>query len=90
MPHASCPDQCIPDRLCESDANPRSPRHPCREHALPEGYRHRANRFAPGYEDSFRMALQAGVKIASGSDQGPSRGAALLEIEFLIFAACGW
>jgi imidazolonepropionase-like amidohydrolase len=33
------------------------------------------------------MALQAGVKIASGSDQGPPREAALLEIEFL--ARCG-
>jgi len=54
---------------------------------LPDGYRQRANRFAPGHEDSFRMALAAGVKIASGSDQGPPRQAALLEIEFL--ARCG-
>ncbi|HSF32143.1 MAG TPA: amidohydrolase family protein [Candidatus Tectomicrobia bacterium] len=57
--------------------------HYCQEHVLPDGYRQRANRFAPGHEDSFRMALQAGVKIASGSDQGPPRQAALLEIEFL-------
>jgi imidazolonepropionase-like amidohydrolase len=61
--------------------------HYCQEHVLPDGYRQRANRFAPGHEDSFRMALQAGVKIASGSDQGPPREAALLEIEFL--ARCG-
>jgi imidazolonepropionase-like amidohydrolase len=61
--------------------------HYCQEHVLPEGYRQRANRFAPGHEDSFRMALQAGVKIASGSDQGPPCQAALLEIEFL--ARCG-
>ena len=33
------------------------------------------------------MALAAGVKIASGSDQGPPREAALLEIELL--ARCG-
>ena len=33
------------------------------------------------------MALAAGVRIASGSDQGPPREAALLEIEFL--ARCG-
>jgi imidazolonepropionase-like amidohydrolase len=59
----------------------------CQEHVLPDGYRQRANHFAPGHKDSFRMALQAGVKIASGSDQGPPREAALLEIEFL--ARCG-
>src|SRR5262245_3055981 len=55
----------------------------CQEHVLPDGYRQRANRFAPDHEDSFRMALAAGVKIASGSDQGPPREAALLEIELL-------
>jgi imidazolonepropionase-like amidohydrolase len=59
----------------------------CEHHVLPDGYRERANRFAPGHEDSLRMALQAGVKIASGSDQGPPREAALLEIESL--ARCG-
>jgi imidazolonepropionase-like amidohydrolase len=61
--------------------------HYCQEHMLPDGYRQRANRFAPGHEDSFQMALAAGVKIASGSDQGPPRQAALLEIEYL--ARCG-
>jgi imidazolonepropionase-like amidohydrolase len=61
--------------------------HYCQEHVLPDGYRQRANRFAPGHEDSFRMALAAGVKIASGSDQGPPREASLLEIECL--ARCG-
>jgi imidazolonepropionase-like amidohydrolase len=55
----------------------------CAEHVLPDGFRERANRFAPDHEDSFRMALVAGVKISSGSDQGPPREAALLEIEFL-------
>jgi imidazolonepropionase-like amidohydrolase len=59
----------------------------CAQHVLPDGYRARANRFAPGHEESFRMALQAGVKIASGSDQGPPREAALLEIECL--TRCG-
>ncbi len=59
----------------------------CQEHVLPDAYRQRANRFAPGHEESFRMALAAGVKIASGSDQGPPREAALLEIELL--ARCG-
>ena len=59
----------------------------CAEHVLPDGYRERANRFAPDHEASFRLALAAGVKIASGSDQGPPREAALLEIELL--ARCG-
>ncbi len=59
----------------------------CHEHVLPEVFRERANTFAPCHEDSFRLALQAGVKIASGSDQGPPQEAALLEIEFL--ARCG-
>jgi imidazolonepropionase-like amidohydrolase len=61
----------------------------CQEHVLPDGYRQRANRFAPGHEESFRMALQAGIKIASGSDQGPPRQAALLEIEFLASRGLG-
>jgi imidazolonepropionase-like amidohydrolase len=61
----------------------------CAEHVLPDGFRERANRFAPDHEDSFRMALEAGVKIASGSDQGPPCEAALLEIEFLARAGLG-
>jgi imidazolonepropionase-like amidohydrolase len=61
----------------------------CTEHVLPDGFRERANRFAPGHEDSFRMARDAGVKIASGSDQGPPREAALLEIELLARAGLG-
>jgi imidazolonepropionase-like amidohydrolase len=55
----------------------------CRAHRLPDGFRERANRFAPDHEASFRMALAAGVRIASGSDQGPPREAALLEIELM-------
>jgi imidazolonepropionase-like amidohydrolase len=55
----------------------------CAEHVLPDGFRARANRFAPDHETSFRLAREAGVKIASGSDQGPPREAALLEIELL-------
>ena len=61
----------------------------CAEHVLPDGFRERANRFAPDHEDSFRMAQEAGVKIASGSDQGPPREAALLDIEFLSRAGLG-
>lgn len=61
----------------------------CAEHVLPEAYRERANRFAPDHEDSFRMAREAGVTIASGSDQGPPREAALLEIEFLARVGLG-
>jgi imidazolonepropionase-like amidohydrolase len=61
----------------------------CAEHVLPEAYRERANRFAPDHENSFRMAREAGVKIASGSDQGPPREAALLEIEFLARVGLG-
>jgi len=61
----------------------------CVEHVLPDGFRERANRFAPDHEDSFRMARAAGVKIASGSDQGPPREAALLEIELLARAGLG-
>ena len=59
----------------------------CREHPLPEEFRGRANRYAPDHEESLRIALDAGVKVASGSDQGPPREAALLEIELL--ARCG-
>jgi len=55
----------------------------CAEHVLPDGFREQANRFASDHEASFRVALAAGVKISSGSDQGPSREAALLEIELL-------
>jgi imidazolonepropionase-like amidohydrolase len=55
----------------------------CAEHVLPDGFRERANRFAPDHETSFRLAREAGVKIASGSDQGPPAQAALLEIELL-------
>src|SRR5262249_36273639 len=61
----------------------------CAEHVLPDGFRERANRFAPDHEDSFRMARAAGVKIASGSDQGPPREAALLEIELLARTGLG-
>ena len=61
----------------------------CAEHVLPDGFRERANRFAPDHEDSFRMARAAGVKIASGSDQGPPCEAALLEIEFLARVGLG-
>src|SRR5262249_52940918 len=55
----------------------------CAEHVLPDGFRERANRFAPDHEASFRLAREAGVRIASGSDQGPPCEAALLEIELL-------
>ena len=61
----------------------------CAEHVLPDGFRERANRFAPNHEDSFRIARAAGVKIASGSDQGPPREAALLEIDFLARTGLG-
>jgi imidazolonepropionase-like amidohydrolase len=61
----------------------------CAEHVLPDGYRERANRFAPDHEASFRLARAAGVKIASGSDQGPPREAALLEIELLARTGLG-
>jgi imidazolonepropionase-like amidohydrolase len=61
----------------------------CAEHVLPDGFRERANRFAPDHEASFRLAREAGVKIASGSDQGPPREAALLEIELLARTGLG-
>jgi imidazolonepropionase-like amidohydrolase len=61
----------------------------CFEHVLPDGYRERANRFAPDHAASFRTALAAGVRIASGSDQGPPREAALLEIELLARSGLG-
>ncbi len=59
----------------------------CQEHHLPEEFAERADQFAPVHEESFRMALEAGVKVACGSDQGPPREAALLEIEYL--SSCG-
>jgi imidazolonepropionase-like amidohydrolase len=55
----------------------------CAHHVLPDGFRERANRFAPDHDRSFRLARAAGVKIASGSDQGPPKDAALLEIDLL-------
>ena len=55
----------------------------CEANPLPQGFRERANHFAPVHEESFRLALDAGVKIASGSDQGPPKEAALLEIDLL-------
>src|SRR5215471_877204 len=61
----------------------------CAEHVLPDGFRERANRFAPDHEASFRMARAAGVKISSGSDQGPPREAALLEVELLARSGLG-
>ncbi len=61
----------------------------CAEHVLPDGFRERANRFAPDHEASFHLAREAGVKIASGSDQGPPGEAALLEIELLARTGLG-
>jgi len=55
----------------------------CQHHPLPDEFRERANFFAPIHDESFRIALDAGVKIASGSDQGPPGEAALMEIEKL-------
>jgi imidazolonepropionase-like amidohydrolase len=73
-----------------SDQARTAPEHAyCAEHVLPDGYRERANRFAPDHEASFRLARAAGVKIASGSDQGPPREAALLEIELLARTGLG-
>ncbi len=61
----------------------------CADHVLPDGFRNRANQFAPSHEASFRLAVAAGVRIASGSDQGPPREAGLLEIEILARAGLG-
>jgi len=61
----------------------------CTEHVLPDNFRERANRFSPDHEASFALARAAGVKIASGSDQGPPGAAALLEIELLARAGLG-
>ena len=55
----------------------------CQHHPLPDEFRERANFFAPIHDESFRITLDAGVKIASGSDQGPPGEAALMEIEKL-------
>ena len=55
----------------------------CQHHPLPDEFRERANFFAPVHDESFRIALDAGVKIASGSDQGPPGEAAILEVEKL-------
>jgi imidazolonepropionase-like amidohydrolase len=59
----------------------------CEIHSLPDEFRRRADHYAPGHEESFRMAVEAGVRIASGSDQGPPREGAILEVELL--ARCG-
>jgi imidazolonepropionase-like amidohydrolase len=54
---------------------------------LPLALRQRANEQRPAHVQSFRAALQAGVPIASGSDQNPLVQAAFLEIETLV--RCG-
>ncbi len=61
----------------------------CEHHPLPDEFRERANLFAPTHDRSFQMALDAGVKIASGSDQGPPGEAGLLEVEMLSKAGLG-
>ena len=61
----------------------------CQHHPLPDEFRERANFFAPIHDESFKIALDAGVKIASGSDQGPPGEAALMEIEKLSRVALG-
>ncbi len=73
--------------LTEGQAESPAHRSYCQAHQLPEEFAERADQFAPTHEESFRMALEAGAKIASGSDEGPPREAALLEIEFL--SRCG-
>ena len=73
--------------LTEGQAESPAHRSYCQAHRLPDEFAERADQFAPIHEESFRMALEAGAKIASGSDEGPPREAALLEIEFL--SRCG-
>ena len=54
---------------------------------LPDALKTRANLAAPIHEAGFKKALQAGVKIASGSDVGPPADGAILELGLL--ARCG-
>lgn len=73
--------------LTEGQASSPSQRSWCHDHHLSDEFVERSDQFAPTHEESFRMALEAGAKIAAGSDQGPPKEAALLEIEFL--SSCG-
>ena len=75
--------------LTTDQATTQSQKEYCERNPLPDGFRKRANHFAPIHEESLRMAVQAGVKIASGSDQGPPRDAALLELEQLAYCGLG-
>lgn len=54
---------------------------------LPSHLHQRANERRARHVESFRMALEAGVKIISGSDAGPLADTALMEIELLVH--CG-
>ena len=51
---------------------------------LPNNLLERANTHRAAHSSAFKMALEAGVKIAAGSDAGPLRDAAILEIELLV------
>ncbi|MBI4337307.1 MAG: amidohydrolase family protein [Chloroflexi bacterium] len=53
----------------------------------PSLMRQRANALRPGHLEAFRMALAAGVRIASGSDAGPLADTSLIEVELLV--RCG-
>jgi len=54
---------------------------------IPDALKERANKAAPIHEAGFKKALEAGVKIACGSDTGPPADGALLELGLLV--RCG-
>ena len=51
---------------------------------LPNNLLERANANRAAHSSAFKMALEAGVKIAAGSDAGPLKDALILEIELLV------
>lgn len=51
---------------------------------LPSNLLERANTNRTAHSSAFKMALEAGVKIAAGSDAGPIKDASILEIELLV------
>lgn len=73
--------------LTEEAAESQYEKEYARRWPLPPNLRQRANERRPDHIRSFKAALEAGVAIASGSDQSPLAEAAFLEIETMV--RCG-
>ncbi len=80
------PTLCITNLTAEGAQSPYEKAH-VEEWPLPLNLRQRANDRRAAHIEAFRMAMEAGVRIASGSDAGPLKNTGLIEIELLV--RCG-